>query len=321
MLTGWKRDPGTVRLAEPSKGPLQAALRHLQRAFVNFWEKRAAPPSFKKKGKTLDAATCFRNCFTFRDGQVRLAKQEQPLDIVWSRPLPEGAVPSQVTVSRNARGQYHVSILVEETVTGLPVSSGRVGIDAGITSLVTFSTGEKVANPRHEKDDRARLARAQRALSRKEKGSVNRAKARARVSRIHGRIADRRRDHLHRLSTRIIRENQTVVIEDLSVRSMVRNHSLARAISDASWSELRRMLEYKADWYGRTVIAIDRFYPSSKTCSVCGSRVGKLPLDVREWACHCCGTVHDRDVNAATNVLAVGLAVAACGDGVRPPRS
>ncbi|MCK9901758.1 transposase [Frankia sp. Cpl3] len=321
MLTGWKRDPSTVWLAEPSKGPLQAALRHLQRAFVNFWEKRDGPPSFKKKGRALDAATCFRNCFTFRDGQVRLAKQEQPLDIVWSRPLPEGAVPSRVTVSRNARGQYHVSILVEETVTGLPVSSGRVGIDAGITSLVTFSTGEKVANPRYEKADRARLARAQRALSRRRKGSANRAKARARVSRIHGRIADRRRDRLHRLSTRIIRENQTVVIEDLSVRSMVRNHSLARAISDASWSELRRMLEYKAGWYGRTVIAIDRFYPSSKTCSVCGSRVEKLPLDVREWTCHRCGTVHDRDVNAATNVLAAGLAVAACGEGVRPPRS
>ncbi|WP_131802403.1 RNA-guided endonuclease TnpB family protein, partial [Parafrankia soli] len=130
-----------------------------------------------------------------------------------------------------------------------------------------------------------------------------------------------RRDHLHQLSTRIIRENQTVVIEDLSVRNMVRNHSFARAISDASWSELRRMLEYKAGWYGRTLIAIDRFYPSSKTCSVCGSIVKELPLNVREWACRGCGTVHDRDVNAAVNILAAGLAVAACGDGVRPPRS
>ncbi|MEX5706801.1 RNA-guided endonuclease TnpB family protein [Parafrankia sp. FMc6] len=321
MLTAWKRDPETAWLAEPSKGPLQATLRHLQSAFVNFWEKRAGYPSFKKKGKTLDSATYFRNCFSYRNGAVTLAKQDRPLDIVWSRPLPDGADPSQVTVSRNARGQYHVSILVEETITTLPPTSGQVGIDAEITSLVTLSTGEKVTNPRHERADRARLARAQRESSRKEKGSANRAKARARVARVHGRIRDRRRDHLHKLSTRIIRENQTVVIEDLSVRNMVRNHSLARAISDASWSELRTMLEYKAGWYGRTVIAIDRFYPSSRTCSVCGSIVEKMPLNVREWACRGCGTVHDRDVNAARNILAAGLAVAACGDGVRPPRS
>nr|WP_112105102.1 RNA-guided endonuclease TnpB family protein [Parafrankia sp. Ea1.12] len=321
MLTAWKRDPETAWLAEPSKGPLQATLRNLQTAYVNFWQKRAGYPTFKKKGRALDSATYFRNCFSFRDGRITLAKQDAPLAIVWSRPLPDGAEPSQVTVSRNARGQYHVSILVEETITALPVSPGRVGIDAGVTSLVTLSTGEKVANPKHERRDRARLACAQRDLSRKVRGSVNRAKARARVARVHGRIADRRRDHLHQLSTRIIRENQTVVIEDLSVRNMVRNHSLARVISDASWSELRRMLEYKAGWYGRTVIAVDRFYPSSKTCSVCGSIVKKLPLNVREWACRGCGTVHDRDVNAAVNILAAGLAVSACGDGVRPPRS
>ncbi|EFC82785.1 transposase, IS605 OrfB family [Parafrankia sp. EUN1f] len=197
---------------------------------------------------------------------------------------------------------------------------GRAGVDAGVTSLVTLSTGEKVANPRHEQRDRERLARAQRALSRKAKGSANRAKARLRVARVHGRIADRRRDHLHQLSTRIIRENQTVVVEDLAVRNMVRNRSLARAISDASWSELRRMLEYKAGWYGREVIVVDRWYPSSKTCSSCGARVEVLPLTVREWACRC-GVVHDRDVNAARNILAVGLTVSACGDGVRPPRS
>ncbi|MCK9926901.1 transposase [Frankia sp. Mgl5] len=320
MLTAWKRDPETAWLAEPSKGPLQATLRHLQTAYVNFWEKRAGYPSFKKKGRTLDSATYFRNCFSFRDGQVRLAKQDLPLDVAWSRPLPEGAAPSQVTVSRNARGQYHISILVEETITSLPPSPEQVGVDAGVASLVALSTGEKVTNPRHERADRARLARAQRGLSRKRKGSANRARARLAVARVHGRIADRRRDHLHKLSTRIIRENQTVVIEDLAVRNMVRNHSLARAISDASWSELRRMLEYKADWYGRTVIAIDRFYPSSRTCSACGSIVEKLPLHVREWECRC-GAHHDRDVNAAKNILAAGLAVSACGDGVRPPRS
>jgi putative transposase len=141
------------------------------------------------------------------------------------------------------------------------------------------------------------------------------------VARVHARITDRRRDFLHKVTTRLIRENQTVIIEDLSVRNMVRNHSLARAISDASWSEFRRQLEYKADWYGRTVVPVDRFYPSSKTCSACGVIAAKMPLNVREWACASCGVLHDRDVNAAKVLLAAGLAVSACGDGVRPARA
>ncbi|HEX5496548.1 MAG TPA: RNA-guided endonuclease TnpB family protein [Mycobacteriales bacterium] len=321
MLTAWKREADTTWLAEPSKGPLQAALRNLQTAYVNFWGRRAKYPSFKKKGKSTDSATYLRGCFTFRDGRVTLAKQDRPLRIVWSRPLPGGAVPSQVTVSRNARGQYHVSILVEATVHDAPPAGMSVGVDAGVTCLATLSTGEKVTSPRHERADRIRLARAQRVLSRKVKGSANRAKARLRVAKIHGVIRDRRRDHLHKLSTRIIRENQTVVIEDLTVRNMARNQSLTRAISDASWSELRAMLEYKADWYGRTVIAIDRFYPSSRTCSACGTIAPTLSLAARKWTCPRCGAVHDRDVNAARNILAAGLAVSACGDGVRPPRS
>jgi putative transposase len=320
MLTAWKRDPETLWLAEPSKGPLQAALRHLQQAYVNFWEKRAAYPAFKKKGKTTDSATYFRNCFIYRDGKLTLAKQAEPLAIVWSRPLPAGTDPSQVTVSRNSRGQYHVSILVEAVVGELPATSARVGLDAGITSLVTLSTGEKVPNVKYEQRDRERLARAQRDLSRKRKGSANRARARLKVARVHGRIADRRRDHLHKLSTRLVRENQVIVVEDLAVRNMVRNHALARSISDAAWRDLRTMLEYKAGWYGRQVIAVDRFYPSSRTCSACRAVVETLPLDVREWDCRC-GAHHDRDVNAAVNILAAGLAVAACGDGVRPPRS
>ncbi len=183
-------------------------------------------------------------------------------------------MPSQVTVSRNARGQYHVSILVEDTIPELEPADRVVGLDAGITSLYTLSTGDKITNPRHERRDRARLAKAQRVLARKEKGSRNRAKARLKVAKIFGRIADRRRDHLHKLSTRLVRENQVIAIEDLSVRNMVKNRSLSRAISDAGWSEFRSMLEYKADWYGRRVVVIDRFYPSSKTarCVGCSRR-------------------------------------------------
>ena len=319
MLTRWKRDQETEWLAEPSKGPLQQALRNLQGAFEKFWRKQARYPQFKKKGKSKDSATYFGNCFTYRDGRIKLAKHAEPLDIRWSRPLPENARPSQVTVSKDAAGRYNISILVAETIREYEPVDAAIGMDAGITSLYTFSTGEKVPNPRYEKRDRAQLAKAQRVLSRKQKGSSNRVRARLRVARIHARITDRRRDHLHKLSTRVVRENQVIAIEDLRVRNMVRNHSLACAIWDASWSEFRSMLEYKAGWYGRTVIAVDRFYPSSKTCSACGRINGSMPLTVREWQCSC-GVSHDRDVNAAKNICAAGLAVLACGDGVRPPR-
>ncbi|WP_199804863.1 RNA-guided endonuclease InsQ/TnpB family protein [Nocardia jinanensis] len=320
LLTQWKRERETEWLTEPSKGPLQAALRNLQGAYDKFWRKQARYPRFKKKGRSKDSATYFANCFTFRDGRIKLAKQAEALDIHWSRPLPAGAEPSQVTVSRDSGDRYHISILVEEKITPHAPTDGTIGLDAGITSLYALSTGEKVSNPRHEKKDRARMVKAQRALSKKLKGSSNRAKARLRVARIHARIADRRRDHLHKLSTRLVRESQVIAIEDLSVRNMVRNRSLARAISDASWSEFRTMLEYKADWYGRTVVAIDRFYPSSKTCSTCGRINDSLPLRVRDWTC-LCGASHDRDINAAKNIRAAGLAVLACGDGVRPSRS
>ena len=321
MLTAWKNDPGTAWLYEVSNVALQQGLQHLQHAYVNFWAKRAQYPGFKSKHKSRASATFTTSGFRYRDGQIWLAKTSAPLAIVWSRPLPGGAEPSTVTVSRDAAGRWHISILAECPVGTLPSATTAVGVDAGITSLVTLSTGEKITNPRHERRDRARLALAQRRMAKKQKGSANRARARVKVARVHARITDRRRDHLHKLSTRIIRENQTVIIEDLPVRNMVRNHTLARAISDASWAELRRQLEYKADWYGRTVIAVDRFYPSSKTCSACGVITPKMPLSVREWACAACGVRHDRDVNAAKVIRAEGLSVQACGDGVRPSRT
>jgi putative transposase len=321
MLTAWKADPETAWLYEVSNVALQQGLQHLQQAYVNFWGKRSKYPHFKSKHKSRASATFTTSGFRYRDGRVTLAKMAGPLDIRWSRPLPQGAEPSTVTVSRDAAQRWHISILAESPVEALPAATAAVGIDAGITSLLTLSTGEKVANPRHERRDRLRLARAQRNLARKVKGSANRQKAGVKVARVHARIADRRRDHLHKLSTRIIRESQAVIIEDLPVRNMVRNHCLARAISDASWSEFRRMLEYKADWHGRTVVAVDRFYPSSKTCSACGAITAKMPLSVRDWTCAACGAAHDRDINAARNIRAAGLAVLACGDGVRPPRT
>jgi putative transposase len=307
-LTQWKHDPELAFLNEVSSVPLQQTLRHLQAAFAAFWGKHAGYPRFKSKRRSRASAEYTRSAFRWRDGQLTLAKMTQHLNIVWSRPLPDGARPSTVTVSRDGAGRWHVAILVESTIEPFAPVGAAVGVDAGITSLVTLSTGEKITNPKHEQADRQKLAKAQRAMCRKAKGSANRAKARQRVARIHARIADRRRDLLHKLTTRLVRENQTVVIEDLAVRNMVRTHRLAPAIADAAWFDLRSMLEYKAAWYGRTVIAVDRWYPSSKTCSTCGRINTSMPLDVRSWACLGCGTSHDRDINAATNILAAGLA-------------
>ena len=318
-LTEWKKSEELSFLAEVSSVPLQHALRHLQAGFANFFAKRAKYPRFKSRKTSRASAEYTRSAFTWREGQLTLAKMTQPLDIRWSRPLPEGAQPTTVTVSRDAAGRWFVSMLVEDSIASAPATTNAVGLDAGITSLVTLSTGEKVANPRHERRDRARLARAQRELSRKAKGSANREKARRKVARVHARITDRRRDFLHKLSTRLVRENQTVVIEDLTVRNLLKNGRLARAISDAAWTELRSLLEYKCAWYGRELVVIDRFFPSSRLCGTCGTVAARLPLNVREWTC-ACGAVHDRDVNAARNILSAGLAASACGDGVRPQR-
>ncbi|WP_445520788.1 RNA-guided endonuclease InsQ/TnpB family protein [Streptomyces sp. NEAU-174] len=321
MLTAWKKTEELAFLNDVSSVPLQQTLRHLQAAFTAFFAQRSKYPRFKSRKKSRKSAEYTSSAFRFRDGKLTLAKMAQPLDIVWSRPLPEGALPSTVTVSQDAAGRWFVSLLVEDpAVQPLPAGGSAVGIDAGLGHLLTLSTGEKITNPRHERRDRARLARAQRDLARKARGDgANRAKARRKVAKVYARITDRRRDHLHKLTTRLVRENQTLVIEDLTVRNMLSNGKLSRAISDAAWSQFRSMLEYKAAWYGREVIAVDRWFPSSKLCSVCGTLRGRLPLGVRTWTCDC-GTTHDRDVNAAKNLLAAGLAVSACGAGVRPQR-
>ncbi|WDV55154.1 RNA-guided endonuclease TnpB family protein [Streptomyces coeruleorubidus] len=321
MLTEWKKTEELAYLNDVSSVPLQQALRHLQTAFTHFFAKRSKYPRFKSRKKSRRSAEYTTSAFRFRDGRLTLAKMSGPLNIVWSRPLPEAMMPSTVTVSQDSAGRWFVSLLCEDSsVKPLPPNGGVVGIDAGLDHLLTLSTGEKITNPRHERRDRMRLGKAQRELSRKKKGSKNREKARRRVARVHARITDRRRDHLHKITTRLVRENQTLVIEDLTVRNLLRNGRLARAISDAAWAEFRSMLEYKANWYGREVITVDRFFPSSKLCSACGALQDRMPLHVRAWTCDRCGTTHDRDVNAANNLLAAGLAASACGAGVRPQR-
>ena len=319
MLTTWKKEYELSFLNEVSCVPLQQGLRHLQKAFGNFWAGRAKYPTFKKK-RNGGSAEFTKSAFKFKDGQVFVAKSAEPLPIVWSRNLPEGAAPSTITVKLSPAGRWTVSLLVDVEIEPLPQSPNRVGIDLGITSLVALSTGEKVANPKGFKAKRRKLRKAQKALSRKVKGSNNRDKARLKVAKVHAEISDARQDFIHKLTTRLVRENQTIAVEDLAVKNMVKNRKLSQAISDASWGELVRQLEYKSGWYGRNFVKIDRWFPSSKRCGHCGHVVEKLPLNIREWTCPECGTVHDRDVNAAKNILAAGLAVSVCGANVRPDK-
>ncbi|PZG15435.1 RNA-guided endonuclease InsQ/TnpB family protein [Nonomuraea aridisoli] len=223
-----------------------------------------------------------------------------------------------MTVSRDPCGRWYVSLAVEVADPEQAPPAGRaVGVDLGVTDFAVTSDGEKIANARHLVRRERRLARYQRRMARRQPGSNNRRKARAKVARAHRKVAASRADFLHKTSTRLVRDHDVIVIEDLNVTGMVRNRRLAKAISDASWGTFRSMLEYKAVRYGRRLIVIDRWCPSSKTCSACGHLLAVLPLGTRTWRCPSCRALHDRDVNAAKNILAAGLAVPACGDDVR----
>ena len=316
-LTQLKKDPEFAWLNEVSSVPVQQALRHLQSAFANFFAKRAKYPTFKRKDGP-QSAEYTTSAFKWDGKVLKLAKMNTPLDVRFSRTIPRAAKVTTVTVSKDAAGRYFVSMLCDDTVQPKAEVEGKVGIDLGLTHFAILSTGEKIAAPNTFRKHEAKLAKLQRRLAKKQKGSANRKKARLKVAKLHAKIADSRKDFLHKLSTRLINENQVIAIETLAVSNMQKNHSLAKSIADASWSEFVRQLEYKALWYGRELVGIDRWYPSSKRCSDCGHTVAKMPLNVREWACPECGTVHDRDINAARNVLAAGLAVSALGESVNP---
>lgn len=318
-LTALKRKPETVWLNEVSSVPLQQALRDLQTAYANFFDKRAAYPSFKKKAARASArytTSAFR--YESRNRRLILAKTGV-IRVKWDRPLP--SEPTSVTVIREPSGRYFVSFVVEVEIAPLPMTGQSVGIDFGVARLATLSTGERVANPKHLHRRQSRLALLQRRLARKQKGSKRRMLAKRAVARCHEKIGNSRKDALNKLTTRLVRDFDTICIEDLNLRGMVKNHSLARSLSDAGIGMAVRMLEEKVGRYGKTAIRVDRFFPSSKMCSACGYIAPALPLSVREWKCPQCGIVHDRDENAAHNILAAGQAVSARGANVRPGRA
>jgi putative transposase len=320
-LTLMKQDPALAFLSEVSCVPLQQVLRHQHQAFTAFFARRARYPRFKSR-RGRQSAHYTRSAFTLRGGELRLAKTGGPLRFTWSWPdVDLGALdPTMVVVSREPDGRWYVTLAV---AIGAPEPLERtgdaVGVDLGVTDFAVTSDGEKIANPRHLARKARNLARYQRRLARCRTGSANRAKAAAKVARAHRKVRDARRDFLHRASTRLVRSADMIVIEDLNVSGMVRNRRLARAIADCGWGEFRRQLAYKCERSGRDLVVIDRWYPSSKTCSACGYLLAGLSLGTWQWTCPSCGARHDRDLNAATNILAAGQAVTACGAGIRHP--
>jgi putative transposase len=318
-ITQAKQTPQRSWLSDPSNVVLQQSVRDLDLAYRNWWAslkgKRKGPkvqaPRFKKR---RGAQSIRFMSHVFRTGERSLMLSKiGPVPIEWSRSLP--SEPSSVTVIRDASGRYFASFVVDVEPTPLPANGKAVGIDLGLASLAVTSDGEKIAPPKFLRSALKRLRRLQRNLKRKQRGSKRLAAARRKVAAIHASIADKRLDFLHQLSTRIIRENQAVVLEDLNVSGMLKNKRLARSIADAGWRQFRILLESKAEQYDRQVVVINRWLPTSQVCSACGHHDGKKELSIREWQCPSCGTVHDRDVNAALNILAAGLAESRNGRG------
>ena len=302
-LTAMKKDPGLAFLNEVSSVPLQQALRHQHQAFTAFFAKRARYPRFKSR-RSRQSAHYTRSAFAMRGGVLQLAKTGGPLRFTWSWPEVDitGLDPTMVVVSREPDGRWYVSFAIDtEVPEPLPATGREVGVDLGTRDFAVTSEGERIANPRHLERKARNLARYQRRLARCQKGSANRANARAKVARAHRKVRNARSDFLHRASTRLARGNDVIVIEDLNVSGMVRNRHLARVISDCGWGEFRRQLEYKCERYGRQLVVIDRWYPSSKICSACGHLLATLTLGTRHWTCPSCGTRHDRDLKPRTS--------------------
>jgi putative transposase len=326
-LTAAKKTPERAWLGEVSAVVLQQALADLNAAyralFASVSGKRKgpkiAPPRFRsRKGSRQSIRFTANSRFrVLGNGRLRLPKIGD-VAVRWSRELP--SAPSSVTVIRDPAGRFYASFVIETDPGPLPRADAECGIDLGLGHFAVLDDGTKITAPRFLRRAEKKLRRAQRDLSRKQKGSKNREKARVKVARAHARVADARRDFHHKLSTAIIRDNQAVTVEDLAVNGLARTR-LAKSVYDAGWSAFVSMLEYKAALYGREFTRIGRFEPTSQVCSACGAKDGPKPLHIRAWACPSCGAVHDRDVNAARNIVALGRRERenARGGKVRPP--
>ncbi|MCK2243887.1 MULTISPECIES: transposase [unclassified Crossiella] len=320
-------------LAEVASVALVQAVRDAHRAYQNFFDSVArrrkgravGRPRFKSRKDNRQSFRLTRNGFAIRpDGRLYLAKVGE-VKVRYSRELP--SPPSSVTVILEPDGHYYASFVVELAPEPLPPVDQEAGVDLGILRLATVAdtAGGRldVVNPRHLARGQRRLARLEREKARHAKGSVNRAKTRRKIAIQHGKVMRARRDHHHKQALELVRDNQAIHVESLNIVGMVGNRWLARSILDAGWGQFVRLLREKAVKYGRTVHQVSRWFPSSKTCSGCGQVAAELPLEIREWTCPACGARHDRDHNAAINILAAGRAerLTACGAGVRPPIS
>ncbi|MGX6509165.1 RNA-guided endonuclease InsQ/TnpB family protein [Rhodococcus sp. SJ-2] len=322
VITAAKRTPERAWLAEVV---LVQSVRDSATAYRNWFDslagkrkgRKVGPPRFRSRKDTRQAIRLTRNGFSIRGNRKLYIAKVGEVKVAWSRDLP--SEPSSVSIIKDSAGRYFASFVVETTDVPLPESDAEVGIDLGLTTFAVLSDGKTITSPKFLRRAERTLCKAQQALSRKQKGSNNRAKARVRVAKAHAKVADARKDWAHKNSTAIIRENQAVFVEDLCVTGLARTR-LAKSVHDAGWGMFTRMVEEKAARYGRTFVKVDRFYPSSQLCSTCGVQDGPKPLSVREWQCAACGAVHDRDLNAAKNILAAGRAERrnACGGTVNP---
>ena len=324
VITLAKLTPERAWLGEVASVPLVQACQDARRAYKNWFDSlsgrrkgpKARHPRPRRK-RYRQSIRLTRNGFSLH-GEGLYVPKVGDIKVRWSRNLP--SQPSSVTVIREPDGRYYASFVVKRDATPLPASDSEIGIDLGLNSLIVTSDGEAISNPRFLRKSQRRLRRAHRVLSRRQKGSANRAKARHRVAVVYRKVRETRLDHAHKVALRLVRDNQAVYAENLAVSGLMRT-KLARSVSDAGWSQLIRVIEEKAAQYGRTFGKIGRFEPTSQVCSACGVKDGPKPLSVRHWVCSACGTVHNRDVNAARNILAAGRAerLNACGTSVRPP--